>query len=112
MQLRGQRAFANGLSLLATYVYFRARSQWFYDPQDEYDGKLTSYNFSVTQSGGSGTPSVAADPSHRFVVGGTWDLPHFLWMPAAALYGIQRIEYSRACTRKAGPVRHGASVGP
>ena len=41
-----------------------------------------------------------------------WDLPHFLWMPAAALYGIQRIEYSRACTRKAGPVRHGASVGP
>jgi cholesterol oxidase len=22
-----------------------------------------------------------------------WDLPHFLWMPAAELYGIQRIEY-------------------
>src|SRR5690242_15074776 len=22
-----------------------------------------------------------------------WDLPHFLWFPAAELYGIQRIEY-------------------
>ena len=22
-----------------------------------------------------------------------WDLPHFLWLPAAELYGIQRIEY-------------------
>jgi hypothetical protein len=21
-----------------------------------------------------------------------WDLPHFLWMPAAELYGIERIE--------------------
>jgi len=22
-----------------------------------------------------------------------WDLPHFLWFPAAELYGLQRIEY-------------------
>ncbi|HET7443532.1 MAG TPA: FAD-binding protein [Solirubrobacterales bacterium] len=22
-----------------------------------------------------------------------WDLPHFIWMPGAELYGIQRIEY-------------------
>jgi hypothetical protein len=22
-----------------------------------------------------------------------WDLPHFLWLPAAELYGIQRMEY-------------------
>src|SRR5262249_54222316 len=22
-----------------------------------------------------------------------WDIPHFLWLPAAELYGIQRIEY-------------------
>ena len=22
-----------------------------------------------------------------------WDLPHFLWLPAAEMYGIQRMEY-------------------
>ena len=22
-----------------------------------------------------------------------WDLPHFLWFPAAELYGIQRVQY-------------------
>lgn len=74
-QLRGQRNFANGFSFLATYVYFTAQSQWFFDPQDEYDNKLSWYNYSVTQSGGSGTPTVTADPKHRFVASGNWDLP-------------------------------------
>jgi hypothetical protein len=74
-QVRGQRAFAKGFSMLATYAYVTARSQWYFDPQDEYDGKLSWYNFTVAQSGGSGNPSVTSDPRHRFVSAGTWDLP-------------------------------------
>src|SRR5262249_21899634 len=74
-QIRGQRAFANGFTLLATYAYVSSRSQWFFDPQDQYDNKLTWYNFSVAQSGGSGNPTPVADPKHRFVTGGAWDLP-------------------------------------
>jgi len=75
LQFRGQRAFAGGFSMLATYVYFTARSQWFFDPQDEYDNKLSWYNFSVTQAGTSGAPTVTSDPKHRFVLGANWDLP-------------------------------------
>ena len=37
LQLRGQRAFAHGFSFLATYARVWTRSQWFFDPQDEYD---------------------------------------------------------------------------
>jgi Carboxypeptidase regulatory-like domain len=74
-QLRTQRTFSGGFSFLATYAYFTARSQWFYDPQDEYDQKLSWYNFSVTQAGGSGTPTVTSDPKHRFVTGANWELP-------------------------------------
>jgi len=74
-QLRGQRAFSSGFSFLATYAYVTARSQWFFDPQDEYDNKLSTYDFSVTQAGGSGAPSVTSDPHHRFVSAGTWDVP-------------------------------------
>jgi hypothetical protein len=75
LQLRGQRAFSNGFSFLATYAYVTSRAQWFYDPQDEYDHILSWYNFTVTQSGGSGSPQVTSDPRHRFVTAGTWDLP-------------------------------------
>lgn len=75
IQVRGQRAFSNGFSFLATYAYVTSRSQWFFDPQDEYDNQLSWYNFSVTQSGGSGSPSVVSDPRHRFVCAATWDLP-------------------------------------
>src|SRR5439155_24179012 len=56
-QLRGQRAFANGFTFLATYAFVTARSQWFFDTQDQYDNKLNWYNFSVTQAGGSGNPT-------------------------------------------------------
>lgn len=75
IQLRGQRAFSNGFSFLATYGYVSSRSQWFFDPQDEYDNKLSWYNFTVTQSGGSGAPAVTSDPKHRFVSAGSWDFP-------------------------------------
>jgi hypothetical protein len=74
-QLRFQRAFDHGFSLLATYARVWTRSDWFYDPQDEYDGKLTSFNFTVAQSGGSGTPAVTADPKHRFVTALNWEIP-------------------------------------
>lgn len=75
LQLRGQRAFDHGLSFLATYAYVSTRSDWFYDPQDEYDQKLTSFNFTVAQSGGTGTPTVTADPKHRFATATTWEIP-------------------------------------
>jgi hypothetical protein len=75
LQLRLQRPFANGFSFVATYAYVKQRSQWYYDVQDEYDGALTWFDFSVTQSGGSGNPTVAADPQHRFVGAATVELP-------------------------------------
>jgi len=74
-QLRLQRAFDHGFSLLATYARVWTRSEWFYDPQDEYDRKLTDFNFTVAQSGGSGTPAVTADPAHRFVSAVNWEIP-------------------------------------
>jgi hypothetical protein len=75
LQIRGQRAFSHGLSFLATYGYVTARSQWFFDAQDEYDNKLSWYDFTVTQAGGSGAPTVTSDPHHRFVTASTWDIP-------------------------------------
>lgn len=74
-QIRGQRAFANGFTFLATYAYVSTRSQWFFDTQDQYDSKLNWYSFSVAPSGGSGNPTPVTDPKHRFSSGGTWDLP-------------------------------------
>ncbi len=74
-QLRAQRAFSKGFSMLASYAYVTARSQWYFDPQDEYDGLLSWYSFSVTQAGGSGNPTVTSDPAHRFVGAATWDIP-------------------------------------
>jgi hypothetical protein len=32
-------------------------------------------DFSVTQSGGSGAPTVTSDPKHRFVSAGSWEIP-------------------------------------
>lgn len=74
-QLRGQRAFDHGLSFLATYAYVATKSQWYYDPQDEYDKILTDYSFTVSQSGGSGNPAVTSDPRHRFATATTWQVP-------------------------------------
>lgn len=75
LQLRGQRSFDRGFSFLATYAFVSTRSDWFFDPQDEYDRKLTEFNFSVAQSGGSGNPAVTADPKHRFVTAMNWEIP-------------------------------------
>lgn len=74
-QLRGQRSFANGVTFLATYAYVTSKAQWFFDPQDEYDNKLQWMNFTVTQAGGSGAPTVTSDPKHRFVTASSWELP-------------------------------------
>ncbi len=75
LQLRAQRAFQSGFSFLATYAYVSSRAQWFFDNQDQYDNKLSWYNFTVTQSGGSGNPTVTSDPKHRFVSAWTWEMP-------------------------------------
>ena len=75
LQLRLQRPFANGFSFLATYAYVKQESQWYFDEQDEYDGALTWFDFSVTQAGSSGAPQVPSDPQHRFVGAATVELP-------------------------------------
>ena len=75
LQLRTQRAFESGFTFLASYAYVTSRSQWFFDEQDEYDRALTWMDFSVTQSGGSGAPTVTSDPRHRFVSAATWEIP-------------------------------------
>ncbi len=75
LQIRMQRPFHRGFSLLASYAYVSSRSQWFFDDQDEYDGSLSWMDFTVTQSGGTGTPSVTSDPKHRFVSAGAWEIP-------------------------------------
>jgi hypothetical protein len=75
VQLRGQRAFSNGFTFLATYAYVSSRAQWFFDTQDQYDNKLNWYDFSVAPSGGGGNPTPVIDPKHRFASAGTWDLP-------------------------------------
>jgi hypothetical protein len=74
-QFRAQRAFDHGFSFLATYAYVKSKAQWFFDNQDQYDGLLNWMDFTVTQSGGSGNPSVTADPKHRFVSAGMWEIP-------------------------------------
>ena len=75
LQLRAQRAFASGFSFLASYAYVASKAQWFFDEQDEYDGRLAWMDFTVTQSGGSGAPQVTSDPKHRFVSAGAWEIP-------------------------------------
>jgi len=75
LQLRLQRPFANGFSFLATYAYVKQESQWFFDEQDEYDQRLSWFDFSVTQAGSSGNPTVASDPQHRFVGAATIEIP-------------------------------------
>jgi len=75
LQLRLQRAFSQGYSFLLNYAYVSQKSQWFYDEQDEYDGKLTWMDFSVSQAGRTGAPQVNADPKHRLAVAATLEIP-------------------------------------
>jgi hypothetical protein len=74
-QLRLQRPFQNGFSFLVSYAYVKTESQWYFDPVDEYDGKLTWMPFSVTQAGRTGAPVVFSDPAHRLAAAATVELP-------------------------------------
>ena len=60
-QVRFQRPFADGFSFLASYAYVNAKSQTFYDDQDQYDRILTW------------VPDTTA--RHRVVMTGVWELP-------------------------------------
>jgi hypothetical protein len=60
---------------LATYGFVKSRAQWYFDDQDEYGRKLTCMDFSVTQAGSSGAPTVTSNPKHRFVSAGSWEIP-------------------------------------
>ncbi len=61
LELRAQRPFYQGLSLLTGYAYVRGSRQEFYDNVDEYDERWTWTN---TQ-----------DPRHRLNVSVVWDVP-------------------------------------
>jgi hypothetical protein len=61
LELRVQRPFRQGLSLLAGYAYVRGARQEFYDNVDEYDERWTWID----------TP----DPRHRLNVSAVWEVP-------------------------------------
>jgi hypothetical protein len=60
-ELRAQRPFYQGLSLLAGYAYVRGTRQEFYDNVDEYDEQWTWID--------------APDPRHRLNVSVVWNVP-------------------------------------
>ena len=61
LELRAQRPFFNGMSVLAGYAYVRGSRQEFYDSVDEYDGAWTWTDL--------------PDPRHRLNVSAVLDLP-------------------------------------
>lgn len=61
LELRLQRPFHQGLSLLAGYAYVRGTRQEFYDNVDDYDERWTWID--------------ASDPRHRLNVSVVWDVP-------------------------------------
>ena len=61
LELRLQRPFFQGLSLLAGYAYVRGTRQEFYDNVDEYDDRSTWIDLN--------------DPRHRLNVSAVWDVP-------------------------------------
>ena len=61
MELRAQRPFFSGMSVLAGYAYVRGSRQEFYDNVDEYDGTWTWTNLQ--------------DPRHRLNLSVVWDVP-------------------------------------
>lgn len=75
-ELRFQRPFENGLSMLVTYAYSTQRTQMFYDIQDEYDGKLTWMDGAYSPPGGTGVNlTYAVDPKHHLNAAVTYALP-------------------------------------
>jgi hypothetical protein len=61
LELRAQRAFSRGMSVLAGYAYVRGSRQEFYDNVDEYDAVWTWTD--------------VPDPRHRLNVSVVWDVP-------------------------------------
>jgi len=60
-ELRAQRPFLQGLSVLAGYAYVRGSRQEFFDNVDEYDENWTWIDLQ--------------DPRHRVNLSGVWDVP-------------------------------------
>jgi hypothetical protein len=61
LELRAQRPFFSGMSVLAGYAYVRGSRQEFYDNVDEYDGVWTWTN--------------VQDPRHRLNLSVVWEVP-------------------------------------
>ena len=61
LQLRLQRAYSNGMSVLVAYNYNRERNTFFFNEIDQYSDKFTWLN--------------SDNPRHRLTVSGTYDLP-------------------------------------
>jgi len=61
LQIRMQRAYANGLSILFAYNYNRERNLFFFNEIDQYADKFTYLT--------------SNNPRHRTTVAGTYDLP-------------------------------------
>jgi hypothetical protein len=75
-QFRLQRPFSKGFSFLVTYAYATARTQAYYDTQDEYDGLLQWIDGAYSPPGGTGTTlGFGIDPVHRVAAAGTVQLP-------------------------------------
>lgn len=76
LQLRLQRPFTKGVSALLNYAYATARTQGYFDNQDEYDGNLTWFDGEFSPPGGTGTNlSYAIDPRHRLAAAVTAEIP-------------------------------------
>ena len=89
-QVRLQRAFTSGFSFLATYAYAKARTQAFWDIQDEYDGILTWIDGAYSPPGGTGTNlGHAIDPQHNVRMAGTYEIP--IGRSRALLSGISPV---------------------
>lgn len=61
LQIRMQRAYSNGMSVLVAYNYNRERNTFFFNDIDQYTDKFSYLN--------------SNNPRHRMTVAGTYDLP-------------------------------------
>ncbi|HZQ52660.1 MAG TPA: carboxypeptidase regulatory-like domain-containing protein [Bryobacteraceae bacterium] len=68
-EIQVQRAYANGLSILGSYLYNREWSTWW--PAGDPTGGLYYYNRTPAWTDGAGTPY----PRHRAIISGIYDLP-------------------------------------
>jgi hypothetical protein len=64
LQVRLQRPFSKGVSVMLIYGYNSARTQAYYDIQDEYDGKLAWMDGAWSQAGG--TPGINNDGPNTY----------------------------------------------